>query len=218
MRGALLLASAALLAACGSDATSPTVLSVDLVPEAEGALVPDERAPDAGVRDRRRLDIAQLDASIRVATGGVGWTEFDTNGNEINLFDELGPTLGVPDWIERTTEDLTPSLVFTKFLGDAARDVCSTTVGRELALPNNPRVILRYADETQTWDDAPGAVEENLSYLLLRFHGRRVAPGDGALEPWTWLFRSTLHTGAAPAQAWTGICIALMTHPDFFTL
>ncbi|MCP4867286.1 MAG: hypothetical protein GY898_01030 [Proteobacteria bacterium] len=218
MRGIALLA-ALLIGGCVTEAPpAAEILPVDLIPGAEGDLVPDDIAPDAGQRDRRRLDIAQLDASIRVATGGVGWTEFDNNGNEVNLFEELGATLGVPDWIERTTEDLTPSLVFSKFLGDAARDVCSTTIGRELALPNNPRTLMLHADEMQTWDEDPEAVRENLSYLLLRFHGRRIGPEDVALDPWTWLFQSTMHTGNSSAQAWTGICVALITHPDFYTL
>ncbi len=206
--------AAALVASCVPD---DGTVDVALEPGADGELVPGAPASDEGTRDRRRMDLAQLNASIRQVTGGVGWTEFDSQGNEIDLFEELSATLGEPDWINRTTEDLEPSLIFEKFLGDAARDVCSTTVGRELALPNQPRVIMVHAGEETTWAEDPAAIEENLAYLLLRFHGRKVAPGDARLDPWRWLFESAEHTGSSPARAWTAVCVALIQHPDFHT-
>ncbi|MEZ4467376.1 MAG: hypothetical protein R3F43_23755 [bacterium] len=61
------------------------------------------------------------------ASGGTGWTE--TRGaTEVDLFEELAATLGRPDYVQVTTEDLDPSALFLKFLDDAARSVCARTV------------------------------------------------------------------------------------------
>jgi hypothetical protein len=217
----LLAATVLLAAACVPEPEAgpapPTSVPVDIEPIGEGALLPGDPAPDEGIRARRRMDIDQLNASIRAATGGQGWTE-GTGDDEVDLFVELGPTLGVPDYLDRTNEDLTASLLFEKFLGDAARSVCAKVVGKELALPLEPRVLMVYVDVEQTWDDAPAEVETNLRYLLLRYHGTSLDDDDVArLEPWTWLFRSTVHASGSPAKGWEAVCVALITHPDFYT-
>ena len=70
-------------------------------------------------RDRRRLDIDQLNASIRRATG-FGWV--DDQGND--RFVQLASTLGRADYRNNTAEDRSPSLVFQKFLTDGDNQRC----------------------------------------------------------------------------------------------
>ena len=203
------------LVACSGEAEL-TAVPVDLSPAANSELLPELPASDEGVRERRRMDIEQLDASMRIVSGGIGWTELNNDGEEINLFEELAATLGVPDFVERTREDLTASVVFEKFLGDASRAVCSSMVGREMTSATE-RVLIVHSELDQGWDDNPVGVEQNMRYLLLRFHGTSYAAGDPQLEPWTWLFRSSMHDGSEPPLAWHTVCVALFTHPDFYS-
>jgi hypothetical protein len=71
-------------------------------------------------RPRRRMNLEQLDRAIQQVSGGLMWSE-RRNNNDVNLFESLSSTLGKPDFIEQTHEDLTPSSLFIKFLDDAAR-------------------------------------------------------------------------------------------------
>ena len=204
-----------LLVAC-VEGSEVTAVPVDLSPTASSDLLPDMPGADEGVRARRRMDIDQLDASMRVVSGGIGWTELNNDGEEINLFEALAATLGVPDFVERTREDMTASVVFEKFLGDASRAVCSAMVGREMT-STTEHVLIVHSDLDQGWDDNPIGVEQNMRYLLLRFHGTNYAAGDPRLDPWLWLFRSSMHGGSEPGVAWHTVCVALYTHPDFYS-
>ena len=174
-----------------------------------------ELLPDP-LRGRHRMDIDQLSQSIRVVTGGIGWTE-QQGGVEVDLFQQLSRTLGKPDYLELTTEDLTPSLLFQKFLDYAARSVCDRLVERELSSAPEARVLMVHAGPTDRLDDAAARIEENLVMLLLRYHGRPVQAGSEELNPWMWLFESTLHTSDDPVAAWRAVCVGLMTHPDFYS-
>ena len=168
------------------------------------------------LRGRRRMDIDQLSASIRVVTGGIGWTE-QQGATEVDLFVQLSRTLGKPDYLDLTSEDLTPSLLFQKFLDDAARSVCDRLVERELSSAPEARVLMVHAGPTDRLDDAAADIEDNLRTLLLRYHGRPLEAGSEELNPWMWLFESALHTSDDPVAAWRSVCVGLMTHPDFYS-
>ena len=109
---ALLLFPLLSLAGCESE-TSLSTTPVDLDEASDVALIPEMPEADEGVRDRRRMDIPQLDAAMQVASGGIGWTEIRDGGEVVNLFERLAPTLGVPDYIERmslaTTSPIKPT-------------------------------------------------------------------------------------------------------------
>ena len=189
-------------------ATGGTVATGTVTPGVPVALVP---AKPASTRSRRRMTIDQLDAAIRRVTGGTGW---DENGK--NQFEVLAQTLGKPNFIDQTTEDLEPSALFQKFLGDAARSVCARLVEREVASAPEERVLMVDAGPADTLESAPDAVESNLRRLLLRYHGARVPPGAPALQPWRWLFQSATHVSSDPVTGWRAVCIALLSHPDFY--
>jgi hypothetical protein len=163
-------------------------------------------------RSRRRMEIGQLDAAIRSVTGGIGWTE---DGDD--MFVELASSLGVPDYAETTQEDLEPNETFQKFLGDAARAVCTELVEREAKATAAERVLLLRVSPGDTVESAPEAVEANLSELLLRYHGTDVAPGSPELVPWRWLFETTNVITGDPMLAWRAVCVGLITHPGFHT-
>lgn len=167
--------------------------------------------PPVDAREVRRMDIDQLDASIRSATGGIGW---DVDG--VSQFAELAPSLGVPDYTTRTSEDLTAGLLFQKFLDDAASTVCEELVSREAAGTSN--VLTGAADPSVTRAAAPAIADQAIANAVLRFHGRRLAPGEPALDEWTYLFDTTVTvTGGDTLAAWRAVCIGLIVHPDFYT-
>ena len=90
-------------------------------------LAPPVEPPVAEARARRRMNLDQLDAAFRRTSGGIGWTEMRGN-REVNLLVELSATLGKPDYVQITTEDLDPSALFNKFLDDAARSICERMI------------------------------------------------------------------------------------------
>lgn len=214
---------AALLLACGgpvpSTGTDPVIPKGDppvVTDPSEGTVTPLGDAPLPEVRPDgrpwRRMDIEQLDASMRRVTNGIGW---DVNG--VDQFTALSATLGVPDYIQVTAEDLAPGLLFQKFLDDASNAVCRDLLERE-STGGAENVFLVHADLSDTIERDRPAIEENLSMLLLRFHGREVPVGDPRLEPWVFLYEGAERvTGGDAMESWRTVCVALFTHPDFYT-
>jgi hypothetical protein len=192
---------------------------LEQLPGHEGLLVPRPTVapvPEALTRSRRRMDLDQLSSAIRQVTGGIGWTE-PRGSTRVDLFEDLSATLGKPDFTTRTEEDLAPSAIFQKFLDDAARGVCAELVSADPRRDRAERTFFVTAEPTDTAGARPDAVEANLRELLVRFHGRSFPAGDPGLEPWRWLLRRLEHQGVAPDAAWTALCVALMTHPDFYS-
>lgn len=182
-------------------------------------IAPDGEGP-APIRPRRRVNIDQLEAAILEVSGGIGWTEI-RGRNEINLFEELSATLGKPDYAQNTEEELEPTILFQKFLDDAARTVCTRMLAADLAALEDPEseyspVLLIEAGPTDRIDESPDIIEDNLRELMLRFHGRIVPRGAPILANWTWLYRSTDFVTQDPTQGWLGVCVGLFTHPDFY--
>lgn len=193
---------------------SSEAMPVTTTDKGRGPLAPE--AIDA-TRQRHRLDIDQLDASIRQLTGGIGWTE-QRGSQEVNLFEDLADTLGKPDYIDSTQEDLSPNLIFLKFLNDAARQVCDRLTEYEvtnLARLDDASTHLFIKTSPTSTDSAE--IDANLQELLLRFHGTRAGADSPELRQWRWLYDSSLHVTSEPSTAWRTVCVGLITHPDFYT-
>lgn len=189
-------------------------ISVTATPAGEATLLPDwATATGPAARARQRVDIDQLSASLSRVTGGVGWE--DANGED--QFELLASTLGKPDFATNTIEEMAPALLFQKFLDDAARSACVELMTRELIAAPADRVFFVHLAPDEALDAAGPAVDENLAYLLLRFHGTRVDPGAPPLEPWRWLLETTALGTDDVVAAWRNVCVTLITHPDFYT-
>lgn len=169
--------------------------------------------PLPGARSRKRMDLDQLNASLRAATGGIGWVE---NNNDQLV--ALAATLGKPDFATTTEEDRTPSPLFQKFLGDASRKVCADLFAAEASRADADRVFFVGVDRNESGAALGARLDESLARLLLRFHGRRTDSDAtrGALDGWRFLFQST-ERATSPAVAWNAVCVALIQHPDFYT-
>ena len=233
----LCLAAALGLGACvgddaPTDAVAPAAASPNLQPvgalappldfvavEAErdsaGAVVVDP-TPAASARKLRRMSVKQLRRAIATVTDGGAWR--DSRGR-----DQLGileQTLGVPNYIDTTSEDLEASLVFQKFLGDGTRAVCDETVRNDLEMDAEDRVFLRHVEPGWDWESATpeqrAAIDQNLAYLKLRITGHGPDSTDDPLERERWLFRSVTHGTGDPAKGWRAVCVGLMSSPEFY--
>lgn len=167
-------------------------------------------------RPRKRMNIDQLDAALRRVAGGIGWTAgYGLDGK--NELETLAATLGKPNYTDLTNEDLEPSALFQKFLGDAATSVCTKLLFVEWAAKPADRVFLVGVEPTQSYSDAPAAVDANLRRQLLRFHGRVVPEGSAELARWRFLFEGATKITGKPAEGWRAVCVALIEHPAFTT-
>ena len=110
------------------DVSSAAVGEAELHPEAEQAH-----------RTRKRMTIDQTRAVMEQVSGGVAWT--DESG--ANLWDTFSATLGVPDYQTRLRDNLDPSIMFQKFLDDAAVHTCDVWVAEEAAGTRSERVPSR---------------------------------------------------------------------------
>jgi hypothetical protein len=159
-------------------------------------------------RARRRMNLDQLESAFQSVSGGLNWTE-QQGGNQVSLFRTLSATLGKPDYIQTTTEVLEPTALFQKFLDDAARQVCEKMVSRDMERPGDAILVRDEAGEV--------TVDEHLQMLLLRFHQRDLGAGSADLGQWRWLYDSVVFMTDSPAERWNTVCVALFTHPDFYT-
>lgn len=132
-------------------------------------------------------------------------------------------SLGEPDYLGTTDEALDPSLLYAKFADDAARDLCTQALTADAARADaQTRVIVRYAGPSDTVQSNGAAVDANLRYLKLRFHGVYLKSDDAAsVATLRTLFDAsvTASTGAdLPARVvdgWKTVCVALTTAPEF---
>ena len=158
-------------------------------------------------RLRKRMNLDQLEAAFFQTSGGQRWTEGSGN-NEVNLFQRLSATLGKPDFIQITKEDLEPSALFQKFLDDAARSVCGKMLVQDLSGESDAILLPE--------DDGDEEIRANVQRLLKRFHNRDLAIDSPDVDQWIWLFDSVRFVEDATV-GWNAVCVALFTHPDFYT-
>lgn len=168
----------------------------------------------------QRLTVAQLAGSMPVVLGGNTWmTNSTTQG-----FTARAATLGVPDYINVVDENLEPSALHLKFMGDAARDGCTRTANADGALAASSRVLMRFVGTTDTIASNASGVDENLRYLKLRFHGVKVQPSDvtsiaGLRTVFDSAVRGAAGTGTPTAnhvkEGWRAVCVALLTAPEY---
>ncbi|SRR5712692_8164520 len=175
----------------------------------------------------QRVTIAQLRGALPVALGddlaGNGITWVYPNGRP--GLDVVSLTLGEPNYIDTTEEDLSPSPLYLKFMDDLARDACDRVLladyGRSASAD---RALLRYVDLSDTATSNRSGVDQNLRYLKLRFHGVKVAEADDApIGPLRNLFTQGVQGSAGAAsstandvkEGWRVVCNALLTAPEF---
>ena len=155
------------------------------------------------VRDLRRMNLDQLQHAIEELTG---------HGYE--GFDNASGALGKPDYIQIVKEIREPELFFQKYLQDAAHKTCDSLLDDEEEAAQENRRFLKYIE---IGEEEPAAVKENLSFLLLRFHGHRYPLEHPQVELWYSLFEGIQESTEDTQTTWKAMCVALIRHPDFYS-
>lgn len=172
--------------------------------------------PELPLRPRKRLNVDQLRAAIERATGGVTWS-LPVAGKPVDQLQALERTLGKPDYADATQEDLTPSALFQKFLLDAALHACQALVVKDQATPQAQRTLFVHAQPADSVEKQPAAVDLNLRYLLLRYHGRQLHANAPELQGWRFLLQTSQKAAKSGPAGWQAVCVGLMAHPRFYT-
>ena len=187
--------------------------------------------PLSKARVGKRMTVAQLRASIPIIAGPdedgfpITWrVNAGTNptGTEMLSDNQLGPTLGDPDFIERIEEPAIPNSLYVKLMDDMARQVCTnmTEADRKRA-DTEPRVLTR---EIPLDSIDPALIEQNLRYLHLRFFGERATADDeGTIDALRELFFVAYDEALAGdpvaktaiLEGWRVTCIAMLKSPEF---
>ena len=198
-----------ILMACDADLSAP------IPPEGETVFEdvythanPSSKGPvsisksDADGKDARRISVEQLRRSIPLLFGGITWT-VRVGRNDVDAFDALSRTLGEPDYIAITTENRDASPLFAKYMDDMAGDVCAKAIERDRTGSEEKLVMVQ--------ED----VDANLRYLRLALHGIWVPDSsmDG-LSDLRRLYDDIFGETADAAQAWFGVCVAMLTAPE----
>ncbi|MFK7931655.1 MAG: hypothetical protein AB8H79_25980 [Myxococcota bacterium] len=169
---------------------------------------------DTTSRARKRMTIAQVRDSMERVSGGVVWSrDGRVRDSEWNRYTD---TLGVPDYIERTEADLTPSVLFQKFIDDAANATCTDWLSRAEAGTNEVFFAQGSVDETD-----PVRVRADIAALRRRIQGvgqpsQQGAGHDDDLQAYVDLYDLVVVRTDDRAAAWRTVCIGLFTHPDFY--
>ena len=157
--------------------------------------------PEPQRRIRKRLNVDQLGQAILRVSDGLKWRQ----GNDDDLLNTLALTLGKPDYLEVTRENLETSVLFMKFLEDAAGSVCRQMIDRDLA--ENTQILIPNGDE----------IPPHIAGLLAHFHSRSLSVEHPDIKQWVWLYESAITMTDDIGSVWHTVCVALMRHPDFYT-
>jgi hypothetical protein len=182
--------------------------------------------PKTNSAHTRRVSIQQLEDSLPFLLGTemagtppvarpITWSGFASRSN----------TLGEPDYIVSVDENLEPSPLYLKFMGDLAREVCGKAVKAESSIAKmEDRHLQRYVNRTDALPAQKAAIDANLRHLKLVFHGVKVADNDdGPIAPYRKLFDTAVSGAAAGGavteskiqEGWRAVCVALLTAPEF---
>jgi hypothetical protein len=159
-------------------------------------------------RHTRRLTVDHLRRAIPDLFGGETW-RLRRGGTDYSLIDSLSSTLGEADYNEITTSLTAPSPLFQKFMDDMAGQMCSKAVQSDLQTATEThRLVLRFPDD----------LDSNLRFLRLKFHGIHVPedadPTTDGLDDLRRLF-SDIASSEDEQSAWIGVCMAMVTAPEF---
>ena len=200
-----------LFLACGGGEPSTSPSAIVSEPEPEGlpsasgtdwgeGTRPEAEAP--ATRVLKRMTVAQVRDSMERITGGIPW------GTDARSFwDEYSATLGVADYQLIVKSDASPTVMFQKFLDDAAGATCQAWV----AGGGGSFFALDDPESTERED-----IRAQIVNLRWRIQGRDRAAEAAVVDDYESLFTKVHQRTASTEAAWSTVCVALFTHPDFF--
>ena len=194
--------------------------------ESESKMAPGDLAggplppPSRAVR-RMRIDTLQAAmskvAGMDVYGAPIEWKVSGKNGFSDAAF---GKALGRPDFQASTEESGVSSALYLKFVGDAARDVC-TQMAKNDQLRTDPKTRALFPEAPVDVAATEAQITANLQYLVLRFLGLRVDADDPMIPALRAVFDAGVETAVpgaqivAAAEGWRGVCVALFESPLF---
>jgi hypothetical protein len=156
-------------------------------------------------RSARRLSVEQLRTIVASHFGGIAWTTSRRNGTD--MFETIALTLGSADYVHLMSNETDPSPVFVKFMDDMAGQICRKAVQLDSIQADPSRRIV-----VIDGDDVAGT----LRHLRLAFHAIHVPEGSMAgLEDFMRLYEDVLADSGSAPEAWEGVCVAMITTPEF---
>jgi hypothetical protein len=160
--------------------------------------------PEVVRRSTQRVTVAHLRRSIPRLFSGTTWTNGARNNPRV-MFDVLSRTLGEADYVQATVANVSPNPIFAKFMDDMAGQVCAAAVAADaVATRVQDKVVAPYPD-----------VAASLRYLRLKLHGVYVPDGSReGIEAEQALYDAIIADGGTVADAWTGVCVAMLTAPE----
>jgi hypothetical protein len=176
----------------GAPSVSETEWGEGTSPEAE---------PPA-TRVLKRMTVAQVRDSMEQITGGIPW-----GSDARSHWDEYSATLGVADYQLIVKSDSSPTVMFQKFLDDAAGATCQAWVAAE----SGSFFAIESPGSTERED-----IRAQVANLRWRIQGRDRASTDAVLDDYEAVFTKVHQRTASTEAAWATVCVALFTHPDFF--
>ena len=165
----------------------------------------------------KRLSVDMIQDSLPIVGGSAASWRVNYLNKEYDGFTVLGPTLGRPDYVSLTVENLEPTALYVKFMGDMAVHVCDKIIASDKKEPTiSARVLMRFIES----DDPAAGVNANLRYLKLRFLAERVQDDDTeGIADLRAVYDAALNDpnnkDDAVFKAWNAVCVALFTSPSF---
>lgn len=166
-------------------------------------LYPEEEAP---YRNKKRMRIKHVQDSMVLVSGGIEW-----NVDNTDKWEEYSSTLGVPDYQFSVREDRSVSVMFHKFLDDAATHTCRAWIEEEST--GTQRLFF---SEIEPDEMDAAKIRQNMVALRRRFHGKEASLQAPIINSLIDLHYTTLQRTDSLTQAWTTVCVGLFSHPDFF--
>ena len=175
----------------------PPALEEDVLGEGEI-----EEEVDAPSRQLKRMTIAQVRDSMERISGGIRWGDSDESN-----WDVFSDTLGVADYQLRVETDRSPSVMFQKFLDDAAMGTCLEWIRAEGSS--------FFSDSTAESIDRTD-VRSTIVDLRWQIQGKAKDHQAVIIDDYEDLFFTVYQRTASTEASWQSICVAMFTHPDFF--
>ena len=149
-------------------------------------------------RKKKRMSVAQVRDSMERITE-------TTWGNNTSKWDSYADSLGVPDYQQRMSPDLSPSVIFQKFLNDAAAESCAEW------LEASSDIFLHDPLSSELSE-----IQQNIDLLRWRIQGHAQGSIDPILHDYLDLYQSVWVRTDDSMMAWHTVCVGMFTHPDFW--
>lgn len=159
-------------------------------------------------RQARRMTVDQIERTITTLFPGLNWTYYDSRRRtNRSKFTQMARTLGKADYLQVTSNTVDPTPLFMKFMDDMAGQVCGKAVAVDAGKNDKSKNhVMRYSN-----------VNQNLRFLRLKFHALFVPPNQTqGIQKLRALYDAILARKGNSKDAWHGVCIAMITSPEFF--